>query len=94
MIVHVVDIRESGPNGLIGILEPHGFERSEAVEATRWETHLGGCCVEGCDRYSWSEVVIHRLHSRRLSETLYLCDEDMVRHRAGEPLRIRLESSL
>lgn len=93
MIVHVIDLRESGPDGLIAILEPHDFPRAGEAEARRWETGLTECFVQGCDRSSRSEIVVHRLYSRRLSETAYLCAKHMEAHQTGASLRLRVESN-
>ena len=94
MIVHSIDIRESGPDGLIAVLEPHDFPRSEAVEARLVsERHLLGCFVQGCERDSGVGIDVHRRHSRRPSETAYLCAEHMEAHRTGTTLRLVVESN-
>lgn len=57
MIVHTIDIRESGPDGLV------------------------------------VEITVHRRHSRRLSESAYLCVGHSEAHREGVALRLRVESN-
>ena len=94
MIVHVVDIRESGPDGLIAVLDPHESERSTAAEARLVsEAHRIDCAAERCDRWAGAEIVVHRRHSRRPSETAYLCNDHLADHRAGGWLRLRMESN-
>ena len=94
MIVHAIDIRESGAAGLIAVLEAHDFPRAGEAEArVVSERHLLGCFVQGCERDAWSEIVVHRRHSRRLSETAYLCAGHMEAHRSGTTLRLVVESN-
>ena len=93
MIVHNIEIRESGPAGLIAVLEPHDFARTRDVEARFALDLVAGCCVDGCASHSWSEMTVHRLHSRRVSETVYVCEEHIDAHCVGATLRLRLESN-
>lgn len=93
MIVHIVDIRESGPAGLIAVLKGHNFARAGEAEARLIsEAHGIMCYVEGCDRGAGYEIVLHRRHSRHYDEIAYLCATDCNRHQDGEPLRLRVES--
>ena len=93
MIVHTIDIRESGPGGLVTLLEPHEFPRAGEVEARAVGPSWGGCCVESCDLRAWSEITVHRRHSRRITETVYVCREHIDAHRAGDVLRLVVESN-
>lgn len=90
MIVHNIEIRESGPAGLIAVLEPHDFARTRAVEARL--AALSKCCVDGCGDYAWSEMTVHRVHSRRVSETVYVCEGHIDAHCVGATLRLRVDS--
>lgn len=94
MIVHTIDIRESGPDGLVAILEPHDFERQTAVEMRLVsEAHAIVCCVVECKRMAGGEVTVHRRHSKRPTETVYLCAEHIEWHSLGDTLRLRMESN-
>lgn len=93
MIVHVVDIRESGPDGLIAVLAPCEPQRSLEVEADG----CGGwdCVVQKCPSVRpWGgAVALHRRHSRREREDVFLCAGHIKDHREGKPLRLVLESN-
>ena len=94
MIVHNVDIRESGPDGLIVILEPHDFPRSGEVEGRLVsEAHRIGCFVPDCPRSGGTEIVLHRRHSKRPTEEAYLCAFHFDEHRAQEPVRLIVVSN-
>ena len=93
MIIHVVDVVESGPEGLIAILEPHDTERSIEVDATLLDQEMVECQAQDCQTFRTYLVKVHRRHSSRRDEDLLLCVEDLQRHRAGEPLRIVVESN-
>lgn len=94
MIIHTVDIRESGPDGLVAVLEPHDRnDRSLAVEADPIGAYPYRCAAVDCEAPAWGGVTIHRRHSRRYIEIVYLCAEDIERHRTGEALRFRVESN-
>lgn len=94
MIIHNVTIRESGPDGLIVVLEPHGFPRAGEAEARLVsEAHRIGCFVPDCPRSGGSEMVIHRRHSKRPTEEVYLCAFHFDEHRAGETLRLVVVSN-
>lgn len=94
MIVHVIDIRESTGNGLVAVLDPHNFERlAEAEMRLVSESHGIACCVVECNRIAGGEIVVHRRHSKRPTETVYLCAEHIERHSVGDALRLRVESN-
>lgn len=94
MIVHTFEVVEAGPKGLIGLLEPHEFGRSIDVEGRHDERAEVTCQVEGCEGFVSYEVTLHRRHSRRQTEPLYLCADDFHRHRGTDkPLRIVVESN-
>jgi hypothetical protein len=63
------------------------------VEAERVDKTQTECQVDGCRTFITYLLKIHRAHSRRASEDVGLCFEDLARHRSGERLRIRVESN-
>jgi hypothetical protein len=93
MIAHAFDVILATPDGLFGDLEAHELQRSIEVEAERVDKTYTTCQVDGCRTFITYLLKIHRAHSRRASEDVGLCFEDLGRHRTGERLRIRVESN-
>jgi hypothetical protein len=93
MIVHAFDVISATPDGLFGDLEAHELQRSLDVEAEQVDKTQTECQVDGCPTFITYLLRIHRVHSRRASEDIGLCFEDLERHRNGERLRIRVESN-
>lgn len=93
MIVHNIDIRESGPDGLIAILEPHAEVRSPGVETHPVYGSWASCAVQDCTWDADGEMTVHRRHSKRLEEAAYICDAHLTAHQLGETLRLVVESN-
>lgn len=91
MIVHVIDMRESGPDGMVAVIEPHAELRSADVETVPVDGAWLLCAIEGCHGDSAGKMTVHVRHSRRLDEIAYLCEPHIRLHASGEQLRLVVE---
>lgn len=97
MIVHQIEIVQSGPDGLIAKVPPcRGERRSRDVEASSdasdgatFAGDLIDCAFVGCDWAAAYEMNVHVKYSRApIGEPVYLCAAHLELHQLGAELRV------